>query len=213
MYYNQQIIPGVADYYATSVFDGFDFANLLVKTREGRPIKIDNNTIAGAKFAANARIHASILSLYDNMRLKQPKIDGKDSSWSAVDAKIKTSLAEAKSTGGQVVLLTNTLASPSTEKLISEFIGLNPSAKHVVYDAVSSSEALDAFESVYGERALVDYDFSKASLIVSVGADFLGDWQGGGYDSGYAKGRIPQNGKMSRHFQLEANMTLSWSCC
>ena len=205
----EQIIPGVADYYATSVFDGFDFANLLVKTREGRPIKIDNNTITGAKFAANARIHASILSLYDNMRLKQPKIDGKDSSWSAVDAKIKTSLAEAKSTGGQVVLLTNTLASPSTEKLISEFIALNPSAKHVVYDAVSSSEALDAFESVYGERALVDYDFSKASLIVSVGADFLGDWQGGGYDSGYAKGRIPQNGKMSRHFQLEANMTLS----
>jgi molybdopterin-containing oxidoreductase family iron-sulfur binding subunit len=45
-------------------------------------------------------------------------------------------------------------------------------------------------------------------LIVSVGADFLG-WQGGGYDSGYAKGRIPQNRKMSRHFQLEANMTLS----
>ena len=44
---------------------------------------------------------------------------------------------------------------------------------------------------------------------MSVGADFLGDWQGGGYDSGYAKGRIPQNGKMSRHFQLEANMTLS----
>jgi molybdopterin-containing oxidoreductase family iron-sulfur binding subunit len=55
-------------------FDGFDFANLLVKTREGRPIKIDNNTITGARFSANARIHASILSLYDNLRLKQPKI-------------------------------------------------------------------------------------------------------------------------------------------
>jgi molybdopterin-containing oxidoreductase family iron-sulfur binding subunit len=39
-------------------FDGFDFANLLVKTREGRPIKIDNNTITGARFSANARIHA-----------------------------------------------------------------------------------------------------------------------------------------------------------
>ncbi|MGO4820382.1 MULTISPECIES: TAT-variant-translocated molybdopterin oxidoreductase [unclassified Flavobacterium] len=205
----EQIIPGVADYYATSVFDGFDFANLLVKTREGRPIKIDNNTISGAKFAANARIHASILGLYDNMRLKQPKVDGKDATWSAVDAKIKASLVDAKAKGGQVVLLTNTLASPSTEKLINEFIALNPAAKHVVYDAVSSSEALDAFEAAYGERALVDYDFSKASLIVSVGADFLGDWQGGGYDSGYAQGRIPKNGKMSRHFQLEANMTLS----
>jgi molybdopterin-containing oxidoreductase family iron-sulfur binding subunit len=205
----EQIIPGVADYYATSVFDGFDFANLLVKTREGRPIKIDNNTIEGAKFAANARIHASILSLYDNMRLKEPKVEGKDSTWSTVDAKIKSSLSDAKANGGQVVLLTNTLASPSTEKLIAEFIALNPNAKHVVYDAVSSSEALDAFEAVYGERALVDYDFAKASLIVSVGADFLGDWQGGSYDSGYTQGRIPKNGKMSRHIQLEANMTLS----
>ena len=205
----EQIIPGVADYYATSVFDGFDFANLLVKTREGRPIKIDNNTISGAKFAANARIHASILSLYDSMRLKEPKSKGKSATWSAVDADIKASLADAKAKGGQVVLLTNTLASPSTEKLIGEFIALNPTAKHVVYDAVSSSEALDAFESVYGERALVDYDFSKSSLIVSVGADFLGDWQGGGYDSSYAQGRVPKSGKMSRHFQLEANMTLS----
>jgi molybdopterin-containing oxidoreductase family iron-sulfur binding subunit len=205
----EQIIPGIADYYATSFFDGFDFANLLVKTREGRPIKIDNNTMAGAKFSANARIHASILSLYDSMRLKEPKIAGKNASWIDVDSKIKSSLADAKAKGGQVVLLTNTLASPSTEKLIAEFIAKNPNAKHVVYDAVSESEALDAFETVYGERALADYDFSKASLIVSVGADFLGDWQGGSYDSGYAQGRIPKNGKMSRHFQLEANMTLS----
>lgn len=205
----EQIIPGVADYYATSVFDGFDFANLLVKTREGRPIKVDNNTIAGAKFTANARVHASILSLYDSMRLKEPKIAGTTASWTDVNSKISSSVAEAKSKGGQVVLLTNTLASPSTEKLISEFLSKNPNAKHIVYDAVSSSEALDAFETVYGERALVDYDFSKASLIVSVGADFLGDWQGGGYGAGYAQGRIPRNGKMSRHFQLEANMTLS----
>lgn len=209
----EQIIPGVADYYATTVFDGFDFANLLVKTREGRPIKIENNTVSGAKFSANARIHASILGLYDSMRLKEPKLDGKNSSWSAVDLKIKSSLADAKAKGGQVVLLTNTLASPSTEKLIGEFIAKNPNAKHVVYDAVSSSDALDAFETVYGERALVDYDLSKASLIVSVGADFLGDWQGGGYDSGYAKGRIPSGPKgsqvMSRHIQFESNMTLS----
>jgi MoCo/4Fe-4S cofactor protein with predicted Tat translocation signal len=209
----EQIIPGIADYYATTVFDGFDFANLLVKTREGRPIKVDNNALAGARFAANARIHASVLSLYDSMRLKGPKITGKTATWVDVDSKLKYSLADAKAKGGQVVLLTNTLASPSTEKLIAEFLGKNPNAKHVIYDAVSESESLDAFEAVYGERALVDYDFSKASVIVSVGADFLGDWQGGNYGSSYAKGRIPQgpkgNQKISRHFQLESNMTLS----
>lgn len=202
------IIPGVADYYATTMFDGFDFANLLVKTREGRPIKIENNTIEGAKFAANARVHASVLSLYDSMRLKSPKINAKNASWSDVDAKIKASLKSAN--GKQVVLLTSTIASPSTEKLIADFISKNPTAKHVVYDAVSESAALDAFETVYGERALVDYDFSKATgVVVALNADFLGDWQGGGFDSGYAKVRIPRSGKMTKHFQFEANMTLS----
>jgi molybdopterin-containing oxidoreductase family iron-sulfur binding subunit len=72
---------------------------------------------------------------------------------------------------------------------------------------VSESAALDAFETVFGERALVDYDFSKANTIVSLDADFLGDWQGGSFGSGYAKGRIPQAGKMSKHYQFEANMT------
>jgi MoCo/4Fe-4S cofactor protein with predicted Tat translocation signal len=205
----EQIIPGVADYYATTMFDGFDFANLLVKTREGRPIKIENNTVAGASFAANARVHASVLSLYDSMRLKATKMAQKDASWTEADLKIKSSLADAKTKGGQVVLLTNTLASPTTEKLIAEFIAKNPTAKHIMYDAVSESAALDAFEAVYGERALANYNFSKANTIVSLDADFLGDWQGGSFDSGYAKGRVPQAGKMSKHFQFEANMTLS----
>ncbi|WP_313804997.1 TAT-variant-translocated molybdopterin oxidoreductase [Flavobacterium sp.] len=205
----EEIIPGVADYYATTMNDGFDFANILIKTREGRPIKVENNNLAGAKFGANGRVHASVLSLYDSMRLKQPKIKGKDASWSEVNAAVAKSLTEAKTKGGQVVLLTGTMASPSTDKLIAEFIAKNPNAKHVVYDAVSSSTALDAFQMAYGERALADYDFEKADVIVSIGADFLGDWQGGNYDSGYAKGRVPKNGKMSKHIQIEANMSLA----
>lgn len=205
----EEIIPGVADYYATTIADGFDFANILIKTREGRPIKVENNKLAGAKNAANARVHASVLSLYDSMRLKEPMIQGKPASWEAVDAHVKSGLSQAAASGGQVVVLTNTMASPSTDKLIAEFGAKYPNFKHVVYDAVSSSEALDAFQAVYGERALADYDFSKADVILSVGADFLGDWQGGGFDSTYTKGRIPKNGKMSKHIQIEANMTLS----
>jgi molybdopterin-containing oxidoreductase family iron-sulfur binding subunit len=110
---------------------------------------------------------------------------------------------------GQVVLLT-ILRPISTEKLIAEFIGGNPNSKHIVYDAVSSSETFRCFEAVYGERALVDYDFSKASLIVSVGADILGDWQGGGYDSGYTSGRIPWKDVTPLS---EANMTTSSCGC
>ncbi|MDR0229769.1 MAG: TAT-variant-translocated molybdopterin oxidoreductase [Flavobacteriaceae bacterium] len=205
----EEIIPGIADYYATTVADGFDFVNVLIKTREGRPIKVENNKLANAYSGANARVNASVLSMYDSKRLKQPKAKGEGISWDVVDTKVRASLEGAKAKGGSVVLLTNTMASPSTDKLIAEFIAANPNAKHVVYDAVSSSTAVEAYEKAYGVRGLADYDFGKADVIVSVGADFLGDWQGGGYDSAYAQNRIPKNGKMSKHFQIEANMSLS----
>ena len=62
-----RIIPGISNFYATSIADGFDFANVLIKTREGRPIKIENNNTC-----TNARVQASVLSLYDSARLKNP---------------------------------------------------------------------------------------------------------------------------------------------
>ncbi|MDB9850578.1 TAT-variant-translocated molybdopterin oxidoreductase [Flavobacteriaceae bacterium] len=205
----EQIIPGVANFYATTIANGFDFASILVKTREGRPIKVENNKDAQVKGTANARVQASILSLYDSARLQGPLFNGAPSEWSDLDAAVVSALANAKASGKKVVFLTPTYASPSMSKLVAEFAQGQDQVSHVVYDAISESAALDAFEAVTGERALADYHLEKASVIVSFGADFLGDWQGGGFDAGYAKGRIPSAGQMSQHFQFESNMTLS----
>ncbi|RMA65702.1 TAT-variant-translocated molybdopterin oxidoreductase [Ulvibacter antarcticus] len=203
-----EIVPGVANYYASTIADGFDFANVLVKTREGRPIKIERNDLSTQGGGVNARVQASVLSLYDKNRLQNPLVDGAEVTWADFDTNVAQKMNEMS--GKDIVLLTQTFASPSTSKLIKEFTAKYPNVRHVVYDTVSSSEALDAFQNKYGTRALADYDFSKAEVIVSVGADFLGDWQGGGYDAGYAKSRVPNSaGKMSRHIQFESNMSLS----
>jgi MoCo/4Fe-4S cofactor protein with predicted Tat translocation signal len=201
------IIPGVADYYATTMADGFDFANILVKVREGRPIKIEPNKDANG--STNARVQASVLSLYDSQRLQGPKANESEISWADADSQIIAKLNEVKEAGLKVAVLTGSCASPSTKKLIDNFKSAFGNVNHVVYDAVSESSALNAFETMYGTRALPDYNLEKADLIVSIGADFLGDWQGGGFDAGYAKGRVPKNGKMSRHIQFESNMTIS----
>ena len=204
-----EVTPGIADYYATSIADGYDFANILVKVREGRPIKIEPNRIAKTSGATNARVQASVLSLYDNNRLKGPKANGKDVDWSSFDKEIIGKLNELKASGESIVFLTGTNVSPSTSQLIQDFTALYGNVEHVSYDAVSESGALDAFEAMYGERALPDYDLSKADVIVSIDADFLADWQGGGFEVGYAKGRIPNHGKMSRHVHFESNMSLT----
>ena len=80
----EEIIPGVANYYATTIYDGRDYASVLVKTREGRPIKIETN-----RGCSNARIQASVLSLYDYERLKGPLRLGKETSWENIDKEIQ----------------------------------------------------------------------------------------------------------------------------
>ena len=203
----ERIIPGVSDYYATTIANGFDFASILVKTREGRPIKIETNKESKGLSAGKARVHASVLDLYDIKRLQNPQIENRDVSWTEFFSSLESDLKA--NSDKRTYLVTQTFASPSTDKLIKEFQEKYPNVVHVVYDTISEEPALDAFEAKYGFRALPNYDFSKSEMIVSVGADFLGDWQGGAFDSGYSKSRVPKNGKMSRHVQFEANMTLS----
>src|SRR5210317_2061041 len=151
------IIPGVADYYATTMADGFDFANVLVKVREGRPIKIEPNKEANG--STNARVQASVLTLYDSLRLKGPKANGQDISWDDANAQIVAKLNELKAAGLPIAVMTGTMASPSTNKLIAALNDTYGNVNHVIYDAVSESAALDAFEAMYSERALPDYHF------------------------------------------------------
>jgi len=209
----EQIRPGVANYYATTIADGFDFGSILIKTREGRPIKVESNPDAPILGGANARVHASVLSLYDTLRLQGPQANGEDVSWDNFYLQTGAMLKALAVTGKEIILLMPTLPSPTSQKVITDFVAAYPNVRPVIYDTISSDAALNAFETYFGQRALADYDFSKAKTIVSIDADFLGDWQGGGYEEGYAVTRIPSHdhgkAEMSQHFQFESNMSLT----
>ena len=209
----EQIRPGIANYYATTIADGYDFASILIKTREGRPIKVESNTDSPVLGSANARVHASVLSLYDSLRLKGPLLEGRDITWDNFYREIIAALNGLSLLNKKVIMMTPTLASPTTKKIIDDFVKVFPNITHVICDSISSNSALNAFEKYYGIRALADYDFSKADTIVGIDSDFLGDWQGGGYEKGYAEAKRPkkQNNKaeMSWHMQFESNMSLT----
>lgn len=202
------IIPGVPNYYASTYFDGFDFASVLVKTREGRPIKIEPNPVAGDLGKTNARAQASVLSLYDNDKVKQPKLDGKDETFDKVDDFVIKGLEEAKASGKRIVLLSQSYASPTFKKLFAEFKAKYPSAELITYDAIPYAAALDAAQEVFGQRALPVYDLSKSQLVVSFNADFLGDYNASSLEVSYAAARKP-GANMLRHIQVESNMSLT----
>src|ERR1700761_3886260 len=65
----EEVTPGIPNYY-TSTYEG---QSILVKTREGRPIKVEGNPsdLLG-KGGLSARAQASVLDLYDSSRLQNP---------------------------------------------------------------------------------------------------------------------------------------------
>ncbi|MES2836325.1 MAG: TAT-variant-translocated molybdopterin oxidoreductase [Bacteroidota bacterium] len=211
----EDVTPSVGTWYATTYFDGNDFANILVKSREGRPIKIEGNKLSVvSKGGTNARVQASVLSLYDSARLANPTIKGANSTWDAVDKEITSKLTAIAGKNGNIRLLTSTIISPSTKQIIAEFIAKYPTAKHVTYDAVSYYGIQKANELSFGKSVIPTYNFDKANVIVSLDADFLATWLAPiEFSAQYVKNRKVSKEKreMSRHIQIEANLTVTGS--
>ena len=207
--------PGIADFYASSYFDANEYGSIIVKVRDGRPIKIEGNTLSSVtKGGTSARIQASVLNLYDDARFKNPSKAGVDITWEKADEEIMFQLARLKRENRKVVLLTSTIISPSTREIIKQFIEKQPNTEWIQYDAGSVSGLLQANQKSFGMPLIPDYRFDKAKVVVSFGADFLGTWLSQvEYTRGYTAARQLQNGQkeMLRHYQFEAGMTLSGS--
>ena len=210
-----EIVPGKALYYATNFYDGHEYSGILVKTRDGRPIKIEGNLLSPFnREGTTARVQASILSLYDDARLKNPAADNSPVSWDIVDEQIINELARINEAGGEIILLTSTLISPTTNRLISEFGAGLKNFKWVQYDAVSYSAILEANSICFGKKVIPDYHFRNASIVVSINADFLGTWVSPvHFIPGYVSRRKLDNGEkdMLRHIHYESGMSLTGS--
>ena len=205
----EDIVPGISNYYATTYVQDGDVVSVLAKVRDGRPIKIEGNDLSPiTKGGTSARVQASVLDLYDTARLRFPTIDGKEVTFEAIDK------ALAGAVGGNVVILTSTITSPSTKAIIAEFLAKNPGSRHVTYDAVSYSAMLQANEATYGVRGIPSYHFENAKAIVSLGADFLGTWLSPvEFSKQYASGKKidEKNPSMSKHIHFESVASLTGS--
>lgn len=197
----EEIIPGVPNFYASACPEtGY---GLILKTREGRPIKVDGNADYPVnRGALGTRGQASVHDLYDPDRLRAPKISGKEVDWTSFDEQAKQALAQSR---GQTYLLTATNMSPSLGALVAK-LGF----KHVQVDPVPQDDVLDGQEESFGTRVFPRYRFDKANVIVSIDADFLDTWGSNvEYTAGFAKGRKLDASGMSKFYAFESMMRLT----
>lgn len=207
-----EIIPGEALYYASSYINGNDYCSIIVKTRDGRPIKIEGNPESGiTRGGTSARVQASVLDLYDEGRFHGPLKGRVSAGWESIDMEIISKLQKIVKEKGTIVLLTPTIFSPSTEAVISGFLQKFDGSYWVQYDAISYSAMLEANKISFGKQMIPDYRFDKADVIVSIGADFLGTWLSPvEYTKQFSSRRNPEN-EMNWLIQLESNLSITGS--
>lgn len=203
--------PSVPNYYASTYCLGSDYCSIVVKTREGRPIKVEGNELSKVSYGKiTSQVDASVLSLYDQQRFQNPKISGEDTDWETIDKRIKSELA---SNSGKICVLSYSNCSPSTKNAINQLAKKYGEVEHIQYDPISFSGLLDAYELATGQRMFPVHDFSKAATIVSISADFLGsEWPNNAVSNlQFAKTRKLGGSKkeMSRLYSFEANLSLT----
>jgi molybdopterin-containing oxidoreductase family iron-sulfur binding subunit len=206
-------IPGRSVFYASTCGACNAGCGVLVKTRDGRPIKLEGNPNHPlSKGGLCAVGQASILGLYDSQRLQYPLKSGERATWASVDTEIRAELEEIRRQGKKVCFLSGTINSPTTREAIAKFLSSFPATRRVVYDPLSCSAIREAHWQTHGIRVLPAYRLAQAEVLVSFDADFLGTWISpvafaADYQAGrYLQGPAPH---LSYHVQFESRLSLT----
>ena len=207
-----EVVPGVANHYASTFQEGPRSYAVLVKTREGRPIHIaGNDEHPVLKGKTSPRAVADVLRLYDPDRLRGPRIDGRAASWDQAEARVAEALAAAKASGRQVLLVTGALASPTRIALVGDLGRALPGLRHLAWEPAAGS-GLEAARAAFGEGFVPVPRIGEAKVILSLGADFLNGDDPAAIGA-FADQRRPQGpgAPMNRLWVMEGAMTLTGS--
>ncbi len=210
----EEVVPGIANYYATTMPFGLSAYGVLVKSNEGRPTKIEGNEKhPSSTGGTNSFVQASILGLYDPDRSKATYKNGSEIPFSEFVTFWREQHLNLKANGGEgLAILTESFASPTLARMLGEFVATYPKAKVAVYEPVSDENILNGVQLATGELLQPIYDFSKAKVILSLDADsFLRESENVMNARGFADGRRVESEKdqMNRLYVVESTFSVT----
>jgi len=204
----ENVIPGKAKFYA-STFTFADHAyGVLVESHDGRPTKIEGNEQhPGSLGAANSYALASVLSLYDPDRSKNPTFKGAANTWNQFEQDWRT-WSDASKQGEGMAVVAESFSSRAIENLTDQFRKQYPKATWLTYEPVSAENVTMGVRAVSGKAARPQYHLEGASIILSLDSDFLGSEPDSiRLTKEFSKGRRVHSPKdtMNRLYAVESN--------
>ena len=210
----EEIINGKPNFYASSFVEGNQVFACVVKTREGKPLKLEGNPrVWTNEKGLGARGQAHVLSLYDPDRLDGPRrnlLNEKKTNRDTVNVdfeKLDKEVGEALK-AGKSALLSSTFASPSTSRVVSQFCRLN-GVKHFTWDSNGYSSVRKGQKDSYGSAVLPRLRPDRAKYILTVGSDPIATFMNSAeFSRRFAAGRKPGD-DMSRLVSFESGLSVT----
>jgi len=209
----EEITVGQPNYYASTCNSCSNACGTLIKTREGRPIKIDGNPyhpVSKGKLCAQGQ--ASILNLYDPDRLKNPwkKADSRFVDYNWNDANDEIILDLMNTDGQEIAIVTDKIVSPTTKKVLENFKEKYPSTKIYSYQLFNRRVKNEAWKKCFGNGEFPAIKWNEADVILSLDGDFLGESDNKVENVRlFAENRDIGEKRFNRLYSVEGNLSLT----
>ena len=204
----EDVIPGIAQQYATTMPLGTSSYGIVVESHEGRPTKIEGNKLHPSTMGrSNALIQSTILGLYDPDRSGKVLQGGKEKTFDDFTAFWVEKFTGYKDSKGEgLAVLSESFASPTLARLKKNFEKTFPKATWATYEPISDENIYDGLELATSKKLQPVYDYSKADVILSLDSDFtLTESEDIMANAGFASGRTleTEHDKMNRLYMVE----------
>src|SRR5215470_12390396 len=209
---NEDQLPGKPLYFATAMTLGGIATGLLVKSYEGRPVKIEGNPDhPGSLGATDVLAQASLLGMYDPDRSKEVTYRGNPKTWQTFSTELRAAVEQNRGDGGAGIrFLTPTVVSPTLVAQFKQIATELPNSRWCQYEPVNSDNELAGAKMASGSPAQAVYKFDKADRILSLDADIFGGFNVR-YIKDYAARKFysEENKDLNRLYSVETTMSLT----
>ncbi len=207
----EQQTPGIPLYYATALCLGGIATGVLVKSREGRPVKVEGNPDHPASLgASDVFMQAQLLQMYDPDRSQAVRNLAEPSTWQRFLTALTGALERRPGTGLRI--LTETVTSPTMAAQIAVLERRFPGAVWHAYEPVNRDNVRAGARLELGADVEPIYHLDRADVILSLDSDFLQSMPGSlRYARDFAGRRRVRQGSahMNRLYAVESAPTIT----
>jgi len=215
----ESMVPGKPLFYATAMQQSGFALGLLAQSEDGRPTKLEGNPDHPASLGAtDAFAQASILDLYDPDRSQQIRHGDQTADWVGFLSSLREQLAAQQTTGGAGLrILTESVTSPTVAAQMAAILAQFPNARWHQYEPINRDAVYAGTMLAFGQAVEPIYQLDRATLIVSLDADFLNagpghvryarDFANG--RRGVANGATASEGAHNRLYVIESTPTIT----